>query len=186
MPVFVDLPDDSLLNNAIRLAESRSGLITMQPTPVRKLDEVLYEDLKNHFPELWHSVMDFDSGLTSAKFVQFKTTFITMQARAINLLRENFGVPFRGPNEPSVDDLVRSVIFTSIGKRQDEWPNLYSRTRKEPAVQSAARNESMTELASRFNVQYPIIREAYAKLSQQVESALNSYKSLKGACSFLD
>ena len=74
MPVFVDLPDDSLLNNAIRLAESRTGLITMQPTPITKLDVVLYKDLENHFPELWHSVTDFDSGLTSAKFLQFKTT----------------------------------------------------------------------------------------------------------------
>jgi len=100
--------------------------IRILPKEVMMNYEILYEDLKNHYPELYRDLQELES-LIKTKYEAYLRTF----QRFCKTIEDDpeFKELEKQFKKPYVDEssyLHDAVVFLALGVDKSHWPNIYS------------------------------------------------------------
>jgi hypothetical protein len=174
---------DVLQGSLKAVSYATKDVLTMRMLPY-ELDTVLYSDLKSHYPELAKALTEFDSGL-GGKFELFKRETYTLFSKLYKMLSER-GVPIV-TDEARAQRLAKAIFYAATNKPSEYWPNLYNQVSTERAlVEVISSREEVKESAEKILRLQTELTTHFRSLSEFVDVALDSYKSLRGSCRFID
>ncbi|MGH9919360.1 MAG: hypothetical protein ACRD6W_10915 [Nitrososphaerales archaeon] len=82
--------------------------------------------------------------------------------------------------------LGRALFFVAIKKPNQEWPNLYSTLKGDvDRLRPPLEDAEIQGLAKKFNDCHKILVDESSGLKKVLDTAIDSYKPLKGKCEFI-
>jgi hypothetical protein len=151
----------------------------------------LYEDLKNHFPDLFKQIEQLNSATLDGEYILFQ------KSRSELLMKlYTFFVPFivskygQNPveNQQFINRAVVASLLCILGMRGDEWPNMYNSLRELGelvAIDEMINKPELEPDKSEFKRTYYDIISQLDKLRNEISKLIESEKPLRGTCSYV-
>lgn len=180
------IADPPVLNKALEVIKAQTDVLTLGSEISFKLDRVLLNDLSNHFGAIKTSVDRLDTGL-NGRYEEYKRTLYTSFSRIYQLLMEKRSEHQVPPDNIRFHLLARAVFYESIDKPVGEWPGLYNATTDQRLIlEQLANDVELKRLGKKFMEQHKVIGYECSTLREQLELAIDSYRSLNGSCTLID
>jgi len=149
--------------------------------------EILYEDLKNHYPELYRDLQELES-LIKTKYEEYLQSIHRLLEAVENdpefkELEEQFKKPYVDETSSYPCD---AVVFLALGVDKSYWPNIYSYIECEldrvlrlgDKFYSSTEAQKLRNLINEFR---PKIETCIRRINEIIEVETE----LKGKCKFL-
>ncbi len=148
-------------------------------------DALLFEDLKNHY-DFKESLDKFNSGL-EGKYGDYQITKLKLYSRIYQFLNENVAALGLSSNANQLKMYAQALYFECIQKPEREWPRVFSDSIGVRGLFGTwPRAQELRALGDQFRKQYEELKSVTIELTGKIERAINSQRSLKGSCEFLD
>jgi hypothetical protein len=147
--------------------------------------EILYEDLKNHYPELYRDLQELES-LIKTKYEEYLRTFQRLcktieDDPEFKELEEQFKKPYIDESSYLRD----AVVFLALGVDESHWPNIYSYFGREL--------DRVLRLGNKFynSAEARELRNLINEFRSKIETCIRKINEiiveteLKGKCKFL-
>lgn len=164
--------------------------ILMFQAPALEIHAELYDDLSVHFPTIKKAadLLDSGSGGAHAEYAVSRYLLFSEINGLVAADRDrNPPGPLLGRQPARLQALGRALFFAAIKKPNTEWPNLYSTLKADiDRIVPSLEDPEIGRLAEEFNGARKLLVEEWSGLKQALDTAIDSYKPLRGRCKFVD
>jgi hypothetical protein len=154
------------------------------------VDQLLYEDLKNHYPNLYRDLESVETWIKT-KFAEYLQAILNLlkvieDDVEFKTLKQEFEPkgPIRLPYDP-IDDYRRAIIFLALGVDKSRWPNIYQSIK--------GRLDETTRIGNKFynSTEAEKVRSIIQDIITKIDKCINNINeimlevNLKGICKYL-
>jgi hypothetical protein len=144
-------------------------------------DPLLYEDLKNHYPDLYKCLEDVEK-LFKNKYVEFLQEVYNL-LEAIENDKELFEIrkEFSDIKDPTA--LYKVIMFLALGVDKGYWPNIYSSIKSEL--------DKLVYLGEKYRARAENIKSLSNNIVAEIDKCINMTKKvileskLRGKCDYI-
>jgi hypothetical protein len=157
----------------------------------RFFDPLLYEDLKNHFPDLSKQIDQLNSTALDGEYIAFQKSrselLMKLYAFFSPFVVSKYG---QKPNENQqfINRAVVASLLRILEMSSDEWPNMYNSLRElgeRVAIDEMIKKSELEPDKSEFKRTYYDIISQLDKLRNEISKLIESEKPLRGKCSYV-
>jgi hypothetical protein len=154
------------------------------------VDQLLYEDLKNHYPNLYRDLESIETWIKTkyAEYLQAILNLLRIVEDDVEFktLKQEFEPkgPIRLPYDP-IDDYRRAIIFLALGVDKSRWPNIYRSIK--------GKLDETTRIGNKFynSIEAEKVRSIIQDIATKIDKCINNINEimlevkLKGKCKYL-